>query len=159
MMSTEFPPYFTHFKLDSHFLGVFPIDKIPPVNKIPVRSFLIFNLSEHTEIGTHWASIVRPSKTHLELFDPLSVNFDLVRSYLKLVPKKIEFDYNLSAFQMKTSSTCGQFNIYFLIERVFNFDLSLKDLLIDIFEPELIENEQRVKKFCSDIKKTFTLQT
>ena len=60
-----------------------------------------------------------------------------------------EIEFNETQFQSDFSDTCGLFTIYFIIERMFNLDLSFEELLFEIFDTEnLDENEMKVKEFC-----------
>ncbi len=53
--------------LDDLCLGVFPVDKIPPVMKYP--SCLIANTDPHTKPGQHWVLLVFPTNDECEYFD------------------------------------------------------------------------------------------
>jgi hypothetical protein len=60
-------------------------------------------------------------------------------------------EVNETAFQSDNSESCGLFVLYFLFERVHNFDLTFKVLLEDIFEENTSLNELKVIEFCKDL--------
>ena len=149
MISSEFAQYFEKFPCAlNHYLGVYALDDLPSI--VPVRNFLIFNLSKKSEVGTHWVCLVRPEKHIIEVFDPLGTKFHKISNFLPK-QKKIKYVYNHKAFQEITSSTCGKFCIYFLVERMMNFDLSFKSVLIEIFDTSDSINETIVTNFCNSI--------
>jgi hypothetical protein len=60
-------------------------------------------------------------------------------------------EFNETAFQSDNSDSCGLFVLYFIFERLHNFDLTFKTLLEEIFEESISINEERVAKFCESI--------
>jgi hypothetical protein len=60
-------------------------------------------------------------------------------------------DFNETAFQKEDSDTCGLFTIYFVFERMHNFDLSYEEILEDIFDKSCEINEETVKDFCDTV--------
>lgn len=147
----EFEVYFQNIPLVKHsFLNVVAIDQIPKI--IPVRHFIICNLSPAHLPGSHWICIVRPDKEIIEIFNSLgSENLNYLTSFLKF-SKRLNIEYNQHQFQSKLSSTCGLFCIYFAIHRVLNFDMSFDHLLEHIFESTPNENETVVVDFCNNLK-------
>lgn len=93
------------------FLGVFPCD-LYPVFKNRKKCFLIFNLSKHNELGTHFVSVALINNTFF-YFDPLGdklsnkhiINFLAGKKVCDL-KKKIQDD---------TSNFCGYFSLAFLM--------------------------------------------
>jgi hypothetical protein len=61
-------------------------------------------------------------------------------------------EFNETPFQKEDSDTCGLFTIYFVFERLHNFDLSFDEILEDIFDISCEVNENTVKNFCDKIK-------
>ena len=59
-------------------------------------------------------------------------------------------DFNENRFQSYRSDTCGEFCLYFLVERVLNDDIEFEDLLKEIFTVNLKTNEDRVQKFIEE---------
>jgi hypothetical protein len=151
MQSSEFDNYFASFpNIKNHFLGVFSINTLPKL--IKYRKFCICNTDVESGNGKHWICFVRSDKDTIELFDSLGVDkekLDLITKYCKFNVKEII--YNETQFQTDFSETCGLFVIYFLIERIFNLDLSFEQLLHDIFYENKLTNEKKVIEFCSEI--------
>lgn len=151
LRGNEFNNYFVKIPhvLDL-FSGVVAINEIPL--QIPIRHFIICNLSENHLPGTHWIVIVRPSQNSLEIFNSLGQeNLDYLMPYLNL-KKEFEISFNKIAFQGVTSKLCGFFCIYFVVFRILNFDLSMIHVLEDIFySTDSIKNDTIVSQFCNNL--------
>jgi hypothetical protein len=151
MQSSEFINYFKSFpNVKNHFLGVFSINTLP--KSIKHRKFCICNTDVESGNGKHWICFVRSNKDTIELFDSLGIDDEkkkLITKYCTFNAKEIIF--NETQFQADFSETCGLFVIYFLIERIFNFDLTFEELLHDIFYDDKLKNEKKVIEFCSEI--------
>ena len=65
-----------------------------------------------------------------------------------------EIEWNKTIFQSGHSISCGQYVLYFLFERLFNQDMSYKDLLDEIFVENIEKNEQKVEEFYSEFLTT-----
>jgi hypothetical protein len=151
MQSSEFEKYFNCIPiLKNHFIGIFSIDTLPKV--IKYRQFCICNTDVQSGNGKHWICFVRTNKNSIELFDSLGVDENkknLIKNFCKFRIKELIF--NETQFQANFSDTCGLFVLYFLIERLFNLDISFDDLLEEIFYEDLLRNENQVKDFCDNI--------
>jgi len=151
LRGNEFKTYFDKFPhVLTSFSGVFAIDELP--QNIPIRHFVIFNLSEKHLPGSHWAVILRSSANQLELFNSLGQqNLNYVTPYLKF-QKHFTINYNEKAVQSVSSKFCGYHCIYFVIFRILNFDMSFEHVLEDIFySNSLIKNDNIVSQFCHNI--------
>lgn len=147
MLSSEILNFIAQYPhIQSWFLGIYNTDTLP--RKIPINYFLIVNKSLSTENGSHWYCLFRVSRTELECFDSLGVD-DERESLLKSVGffGIRTIDYNKNKVQAEDSSTCGQFCLYFIFERLHNLDFSFAELLNDIFVRETEANEERVTQF------------
>jgi hypothetical protein len=154
MQGSEFAQYFDKFPhLKKHFLGVFSIDTVPKT--IKYRYFCISNTDISTEPGQHWIGFVRNSKYQIECFDSLGVTLEKKQKLLTFCAFNHvkELKFNESQFQSKDSNTCGQFTIYFLIERMHNLDLTFNQVLEEIFDDNQAENELKVEEFCNNVLK------
>ena len=153
LYGSDFQTYFRRFNLiEPLFLGVTSIDKIPQT--IPLKKFVIVNMSPSGTPGSHWIVIVRSHKKCLEIFNSLGwENLDMIRAHLKF-RFAAEIEFNNTQVQMSTTATCGLFCIYFIIHRVLNFDLSLNETMSEIFTSNLSKNENKVTKFCSHLMET-----
>ncbi len=98
--------------------------------------------------GMHWWAVVRPEEGHLEVFDPLGTSAVYLKRHFTNFSDTIDtIDFNEEGVQSRRSETCGGFCVYFLVQRYLNRDLSLQELLEEIFVENKIENERFVKKF------------
>ena len=81
----------------------------------------------------------------MELYDSLGAKKTFASSFEKF-GKSVSFIE--SATQPEDSKWCGQFCIYLIYQRLFNWDIDFLDLLEDIFKPILTENQILVETFC-----------
>ena len=138
--------------LKPHYLGIFAIDTLPKFIKL--RQFLICNTDESTGSGLHWFSLLRNAKDTVECFDSLGVTTtkqETLRRYCNFRGiTNLEFNENI--FQSVNSNSCGQFTLYYIIQRMHNLDLSFEELLEEIFDDKDHKlNEEKVLKFYSNI--------
>ena len=149
MEGTEFIHYFSKVPVMlPYFKGVFSIDTIP--HNLKNKSFFVSNLSQHDSPGTHWIGFLC-LKNKLEIFCSLGNTWELILPFLKFKKKFIVY-YNETPFQSPESTKCGKYVIYFLIERHFNINMSLTDLLEDLFvTDDLNKNDLTVEQFCNDL--------
>ena len=56
----------------------------------------------------------------------------------------------MTQVQGNESAACGQFCLYFLVERLCNLDFSFHELLNEIFFNDVKKNEEEVQKFLSE---------
>ena len=78
------------------------------------------------------------------MFDSLGSSKAFVE---KNIPFKVVVDFNTDPVQAPYSSSCGEFCIFFISQRLLNLDLFYSDFLHAIFSSDLSINEQRVKDF------------
>lgn len=152
MLSSEIGNIFKSFpQINKLFLGCFSADTLPQL--LRVNHFCIANTDHSTGLGKHWYIIFRPSNTTIEVFDSLGIDEHkktFLESNLKIKNvQKIVF--NLTQFQLEISETCGNFAVYFIVNRLHNLDHSFKSLLEEIFDENKDKNEELVKKFFQDI--------
>ena len=153
MKGFEFVNYFQKVPLVKQmFMNVFSIDQIPKV--IPLRHFLICNLSESHKPGTHWIVFVKSDKETIEIFNSLGFNdLDSISSYFNF-NNKLNIEYNQVQFQSDKTSSCGKFCIYFAVQRILNFDMSYEHLQELIFDTNTEINESTVAMFCNNLDKS-----
>lgn len=146
----EFSAYFAKVShVNQQFLNVVAIDEIP--KSIPVKHFIVCNLSPAHLSGSHWIVLVRPAKNTLEIFNSLGGNtFNEIKQYLKFTCK-LEIHFNETQFQSTSSTSCGYFCIFFAINRILNFDMSFEHLLEHLFTDNIEINENNVKRFCDHL--------
>lgn len=151
LKGNEFMNYFSKIPhIKSVFVNVFAINEIP--KSIPIRHFLICNLSLSHLPGTHWIAMLRPEKDSLEIFNSLGYeSLDSLIPYFKF-KKSFEINFNQQQFQDNSSISCGFFCIYFIIHRILNLDMSFEHVLEHIFSENKNENELLVTQFCNNLE-------
>jgi hypothetical protein len=101
--------------------------------------------------GSHWIAVIRSEKNTLEIFNSLGVsNLDNLTPYFKF-PNNFELIYNEQKFQSDSSVHCGFFCIYFIVQRILNFDMSFEHLIEDIFKSDSNTNDLIVTNFCTKL--------
>jgi hypothetical protein len=149
METSEFKLYFEKVPLlVNHFIGVFPIDKLPV--KIKKKQFFVANLDPSYKEGSHWICFIRLNNTECEIFDSLGVKINNILPYISF-NQKFTFVYNSTPVQSLTSTLCGKFVITFLIERMLNQTMDFNDLLENIFVSDLSANDFNVTQFCNNL--------
>lgn len=150
LYASDFETYFSRLDwIKPLFLSVTSINKIPAT--LPVRHFVIVNLSPAGTPGSHWVLLVRSHKKCVEVFNSLGFqNLDTLMPHLKF-RFAAEIEYNNTQVQKSTTSSCGLYCIFFIIHRALNFDLSLHEVMTEIFTHDLSENENKVTTFCSQL--------
>ena len=147
MISTEIVDFFNHYPhLKKYFLGFCNIDTI--TKKIPVNHFLICNTDSSDGPGKHWFVLFRYNQAELECFDSLGVGSER-QIFLKSAGFRgiSELHYNQSPVQSPMSTTCGQFCLFFVFERLHNLDFEFTDFLNEIFSENVESNESIVNEF------------
>lgn len=150
MLSTDFPNYFKDlFHIKENFLGCFSIDTIP--KKFCNKNFAIVNTDLSSNPGQHWFVIFKSDQDEIEIFDSLGANINLLRD--NFTPEqKLSVVFNQTCVQLQRSQSCGQFVIYFIINRFFNYDLTFFEFLNEYFTDDLEENESIIEEFCKEIR-------
>jgi hypothetical protein len=149
METSEFKTYFEKVpQLLHHFIGVFPIDKLP--RKIKKKQFFVANLDPSYKEGSHWICFIRLNDIECEIFDSLGVKINSILPFI-CFNHKLTFVYNSTPVQPLTSTLCGKFVVTFLIERMLNQTMDFNDLLENIFSLNLIENDKKVTEFCLNL--------
>lgn len=150
LRTSDFQQYFAKVpELADHWVGVRPINKIP--KKLGTKKFVIVNLSESSQPGSHWVVISRIHKHSLEIFNSLGFeNLNAVKPYLTF-PFRAELTYNNSPLQASDTSTCGLYCIYYAIHRFLNLDLNFEDFLEETFKKDVNKNELKVTLFCTHL--------
>ena len=151
MISPDFANKLSQFPhVKKQFQGIFSADQLP--KQIKKNHFIICNTDVRTGAGKHWYTVVKLEKDTLELFDSLGIDEQkkaFIESHFRLKGiSKVKF--NVTQVQASDTSTCGQFVLYFVINRLHNQDLNFTDLLNEIFEKSELRNEEAVTKFFED---------
>lgn len=100
--------------MGSRFVGVFPLNKLPPLSTLVSGNALILNTHTANLPGQHWIAVyVKPRE--LQVFDPLgatSYPHSLV-AYLHMDPKR-RVVYNRAIVQSPLAKDCGQHCLHWL---------------------------------------------
>lgn len=100
----------THVK---HFIGVFPLDKLPQ-HIVPI-SRLIVNTDTHNLGGRHWIALSYEKGGIVLVFDPFGWYYPpLLINKLHKNPSIHRVHYNRTMFQSPSEKTCGLYCIRFL---------------------------------------------
>lgn len=110
--------------------------------KIIAIYFYIYSTAENP--GKHWF-IVFVFDDVCEVFDSLGANPHFIKTYLPKYSKYAE--YNTSAVQSKTSKLCGEYCLYFIINRLLNLDLHFEEVCNILFSDNCEKNEKQVVDF------------
>ena len=140
-----------HRYLNNFFDGVFASDKVP--KKLKPCHFIVLNTDPSGTVGQHWYAIYRHDKDVIECFDSLGID-EVKKKFLKENFGRHcvkELLFNTTRVQDLSTSTCGEFVLYFLFQRMHNQDLDYETLLNDIFCSNPVVNEQKVKKIFDSI--------
>ena len=152
MITTDFYEIILqHTNLNRFFDGVFASDKIP--KKIKPSHFVVLNTDPSGSIGQHWYAIYRHDRNVIECFDSLGID-EPKKKFLKNNFQRHgikELLLNTSRVQDTSTSTCGEFVLYFLFQRMHNLDIDYETLLNEIFCSNPVANERKVKKYFNSI--------
>ena len=128
--------------IKASFDGIFSVNNIP--HSIEKKKFVIINTAPSSHDGLHWVLLLRSSQKKYEYFDSLGAD-------LKFMKENLPIDgtvyYFASQLQSNDSKACGLFVVYFIYERIYNMDLSFKNVVNSIFTLNHKSNEDRVVKF------------
>lgn len=149
METSEFAHYFCKVPhLKNHFIGVFPIDKIP--KNFKNKTFFVCNIDPSYKKGSHWIAFIKVQKGECEIFDSLGTKIDQLYPFFKFTDK-VKFVYNTTPVQSKESILCGKFVITFIVQRMLNQSIEFYELLEDVFSSDLTKNDFIVNKFCDEL--------
>jgi hypothetical protein len=106
------------------------------------------NFSREREPGEHWFAILKLGPRELEVFDSLGTSLEFVKS---TIPYKGNCSFNISAVQSIKSSHCGEYCLYYLVQRLFNLDMPF-ELFMNVFFTDCLEdNDAKVCRFMKDL--------
>lgn len=103
-------------KSSLHFLGIYASDNIPDLAKITAHlpCCYVANTDPVGSAGTHWIAVIHENNRSVEFFDscghhPLDLGFHF--------PPILRIHHNSIRLQSAHSQVCGQYCLYFLIQR------------------------------------------
>ena len=130
---------------EHHFKGVFPFNSVPELNR--GQEFAIVN------IDNHWIVVYRENKVTLQVFNSLgseSAVKTVLRNNYSLVKDIHQVSYSTTPFQGTDSTSCGQFCVYFIVNRLRYTHESFQEILARCFSSDVDENEKRVAQFVEE---------
>lgn len=130
-------------------LGVFSIDSFP--DKVPEKHFFICNTAPSEHPGLHWFVVYRNELGNVEIFDSRVIKGSELRP-IRTILKKKKLEANYYPLMPRDSNKCGEYCIYFIVNRVLNQRDDFIDILNEYFSRSLPENESRVNNFISRIR-------
>lgn len=151
MLSFEFSEKLEKFPhVKKLYDGTYSSDTIPKL--IKKDHFVICNTDSSTGPGQHWYCVLKSERNVLECFDSLGID-GAKKIFLKQnfnLNGIEEIEFNITPLQPDDSISCGQFVLFFIIQRLHNKDLNFTDFLNDTFTISKIDNENLVLKFFED---------
>ena len=123
------------------FVGVFPCDYIPDLNR---GEGVIVNTDTHNKGGEHWVAIYMSPTGSMEYFDPFGLPplVPHIREYIN-GSNHIFFSYSTIQLQDPSSTSCGGHCIAFIKHRL--SDLPFEALLAH-FTTSLLDNDKKVEE-------------
>ncbi len=115
--------------------------------------FLSFLYSTATGAGLHWFVLHRrhSAEETFELFDSLGVTSEFVKKTVKYQEKSSDHTvvcvFNETRLQETNSTSCGEFCVFFIIQRMFNEDLDFETFINEVFSKNPSKNEEAVQVF------------
>ena len=99
--------------------------------------------------GLHWFVVYQIYHT-IEVFDSAGTD----KLFLKKVLDQFKGSCvcNTTRLQPPQSDKCGEFALFFVLNRVYNKDLDFSDLLNSLFSRDLLKNEKEVLDFIQEVK-------
>ena len=100
------------FKNDKSYLSTFSKDEIPLIEN---NRYLIFNLQNSNEPGSHWCSLTRKNN-NIYIFDSFGIGY--IPKDIYVIYKKFNIITNIYRIQDINSNLCGLFSILFCLYKV-----------------------------------------
>lgn len=117
MNTLQLENIFEKLKINKKFYyGIFPIDRLPIVNKFP--TCLIINNQSSYQEGEHWIAIYFDKHKNASFFDSFakSPSYYGLKSYLKKFSNNVQI--NKKRIQSNFSNYCGLYCVFFLIYKL-----------------------------------------
>ncbi len=98
--------------------------------------------------GKHWFVVLKNSQNVTEVFNSLGTNHTFL---LETFSFHTFYEFNTTPVQSRESILCGQFCIYFIVNRLFDLDAEFEDVINELFEANCEDNEGTVKTFMDSL--------
>ena len=128
-------------EIRKHFIGVYPVDMIPPLNQI--GSIMVVNLDPSFMKGSHWIVLYVRDKNKVEYFDSLGKKprKDIITHLFHNHQICI---YNSQRVQDYNTNSCGLFCLFY---SYYACRLCTMISILSCFDDNLKNNEQIVTNF------------
>jgi hypothetical protein len=141
MNNVQISHLLTSHNLTKHlFKGVFAADTLPKTCSNKPSAYIV-NFDKQKDPGTHWVAIYMPRKGISEYFDSYGFKPHL-KSILLMIGKI--YKYNTLFLQHPFSTVCGQYAIYFILQRAYGYDF---EQLMKVFSHNSLENDAYVNSY------------
>ena len=123
----------THYPtVANHYVGEYVFNKYP--RDLGERKFALWNAANDYP-GTHWRLLYKhPEELKtIELFDPLGLTKKTIDEWSLEFKPKAEIEFNTNPIQELTSNSCGYFCLYYAIHRIWNSDITMRQILSEDF--------------------------
>ena len=126
-----------------YFRGVFACDQLP-TRYVPRPSAFVVNTDPSNKPGQHWVAIYITQNGEGEYFDSYGQKPTLpqLKSFLK--KNATSTTYNQRPLQGPLSAVCGQYTIFFLLNRCRGLSLTK---IISLFSSDKMDNDFSVNEF------------
>ena len=131
----------------NHFLGCFPVDRLPPFPTTFAKSMII-NTQASTQTGEHWVALVL-TETKCYYFDSFAVPIIQPNIHMYLQPYNKNICYLDIRIQDITSTYCGAYCVCFVLH--VNDDLSYDKFIGHYYSDNLLQNDEILKQDFSKI--------
>ena len=98
--------------------------------------------------GQHWFCLIRTAEELIELFDSLGSTTEFIKEKLNF---KVIYEFNSTAVQTEKSTLCGQFCVFFVLNRLMNLDSHFEEIVNDLFEEQSEKNDTVVQEFVNNL--------
>lgn len=123
------------------FLGAFPCDKLP--TNVPRPSCLIANTQPSGESGEHWIAVFINKEGYGDYFCSFGMPpAGVFQSYLN--DETVSWNFSRKRIQSATSTTCGQYALFFVYCRSLGLPLFK---FLSLFTMNCVENDAHVTAF------------
>ena len=131
----------------NHFLGCFPVDRLPPFPTTFPKSMII-NTQSSTQAGEHWVALVL-TETKCYYFDSFAVPIIQPNIHMYLQPYNKNICYLDIRIQDITSTYCGAYCVCFVLH--VKDDLAYDKFIGHYYSDNLLQNDEILKQDFSKI--------
>ena len=134
------------------FIGVFPADLLPNINKYKKPVCFIANYDSSNKKGSHWVSFFI-NKDNIEYFDSFGIlpyNKYFI-NFINKFCKNSKFQYNNIQLQSEHTNVCGHYAILYIYQRLRKLKPSQIIKQFHFKKKKLINNDISVYKIINNL--------